>query len=99
MPKPYTAKEIAAIDGDRRYWEKLARSLGWRVYGFTDRKHASFITGPNQSLSLSASQRDAIVDKIQELSGLPIKLPKCLTCDDDPFTNCALCVPRRRRRK
>ena len=99
MPKRYTAKEIAAIDGDRRYWEKLGRTLGWRLYGFTERKHATFITGPDQTLQIAAHQRDVIVDKIQELSGVPIQLPNCLTCGDEKGVRCPVCRPKSRRRK
>lgn len=93
------ARRIGIIDGDRRYWEKLARSLGWRLFGFTDRFHATFITGPNQTLSLSSHQRDAIVDRLQELSGAPIQLPNCLTCGDEKDIVCSVCAPKSRRKR
>lgn len=61
---------IDTTTADRRYWNKLAKALGWRLYGWTYRNHASFITSPPgihyQFIEVTGSQRDAILAAIEK---------------------------------
>lgn len=78
-----TKREINKIVADRRYWEKLAYMVGWRLLGWTDRKHATYATSisdSNSTLAINGQQRDDIVHTYEKVA--EIKLPKCLTCGD-----------------
>jgi hypothetical protein len=36
----YTKKELAEITSDRKYWEEFGDAIGWKLSGWTGRRHA-----------------------------------------------------------
>lgn len=52
---------------NRRWWESFGKWFGWRLYGFTCRQWATFVTSeqPFQSLRLTAEQRNQIEAKLK----------------------------------
>lgn len=65
-----TAKELAEIDSDHKYWDELGSAVGWRLSGFTGRSHAGFDTGRLAvylpGFSITGAERDAIMAAIQK---------------------------------
>jgi hypothetical protein len=56
--------EQRQLFADQAYWSDLGDALGWRMYGWTGRLTASYITSQNSSVQLTASQRDDIMAAI-----------------------------------
>ncbi len=105
-------QNVKQLVAERRYWEKLSYMVGWRLIGWTDRKHATYKTDlHNGTLTVSGEQRDAIVHTYEKVA--EIKLPSCLTCGDRKTIirqtsnyfpasyvdiPCPTCCPKRRKR-
>jgi hypothetical protein len=66
----YTKKELAEITADRKYWEEFGDAIGWKLSGWTGRRHAGFLTGRRQielpSFSITGAERDAIMAAIKK---------------------------------
>lgn len=64
-----TKEEIAEILADKAYWEEFGNAIGWRLTGWTLRRHAGFLTGRKQielgAFSITGAERDAIMAVIQ----------------------------------
>ena len=52
---------------DLEYWKEFTDIFGWRVMGWTYRSSALIEVGPNQTLELTRTVRDAIVNKVTAL--------------------------------
>jgi hypothetical protein len=61
----YTKKELDEITADKKYWEEFGDAIGWKLNGWTGRRHAGFNTGRQQielpGFSITGSERDAIM--------------------------------------
>lgn len=66
----YTKKELAQITADRDYWDEFGNAVGWKLSGFTNRRHAGFNTGRQQielpGFSITGSERDSIMAAIEK---------------------------------
>jgi hypothetical protein len=66
----YTKKELAEIEADHVYWDELGDAVGWKLSGFTGRRHAGFHTGRQQielpGFSITGAERDAIMNAIKK---------------------------------
>lgn len=66
MPWAVTMLNIEEI----AYWQELARIVGWRLYGWTSKSHATYIDSKNKTIQLTSSQRDDIVLAVRKAQGL-----------------------------
>lgn len=58
---------MAGMLADKAYWTELADKLGWRLLGWTYRKHATFATDEDSYqhvLQITLRQRDDIARAI-----------------------------------
>jgi hypothetical protein len=58
------------IPADRKYWEEFGDAIGWKLSGWTGRRHAGFLTGRQQielpGFSITGYERDAIMAAIKK---------------------------------
>lgn len=62
MKELFTKRERA----DREYWNELAVALGWTLYGWTDRKEASFLIRKTGLVHVNNNMRDDIMKAIKD---------------------------------
>jgi hypothetical protein len=67
----HSKKELAEIDADHSYWDEFGNAIGWKLTGWTGRRHAGFNTGRTQielpGFSITGAERDAIMAAIQKV--------------------------------
>ena len=59
--------EVKRIESDAAWWRQLESIGMWSLIGFTYRNGATFSTSPNQTLQLTGSQAQDILDFIKEV--------------------------------
>lgn len=65
----YTPERLANLDEELVYWNELGDLVGWRVYGISYKKHASFWTNKEGTrgclIEMTGDQRDDLVRAIR----------------------------------